>query len=71
MFISRLEKEEMRISIRTLQTQVKELQLLISSLNKPKAPTFKTAEAPWGYKADGTPKKRPGRPRLTMKVGSK
>lgn len=24
-------------------------------------PTIKTAEAPWGYKKDGTPKKRPGR----------
>lgn len=28
----------------------------------------KTAEAPWGYKADGTPKKRPGRaPRKAAK----
>lgn len=26
-----------------------------------KPATIRTAEAPWGYKKDGTPKKRPGR----------
>jgi hypothetical protein len=26
---------------------------------------FRTAEAPWGYKKDGAPKKRPGRPTPT------
>jgi hypothetical protein len=29
---------------------------------KAKTPTVKTAEAPYGLKKDGTPKKRPGRP---------
>lgn len=30
------------------------------TLDKPRKP-HKSAEAPWGYKKDGTPKKRPGR----------
>lgn len=29
---------------------------------KPKKVAKKTEDAPWGYKKDGTPKKRPGRP---------
>ncbi len=73
MFITKAEKEEMRILIRTLQSRVKELELRLSVLEplrlKQKPAIFRTAEAPWGYKKDGSPKKRPGRPIPTMKVG--
>ena len=31
--------------------------------------TFPPEEAPWGYKKDGTPRKRPGRPIRFVKVG--
>lgn len=109
MFISKAEKEELRISVRTLQAKVKELDSLMAGLNerfdrlaayaiKKKArveelegtikgaqeiikesdKTFeaifkkvKTAEAPWGYKKDGTPRKRPGRPIPTVAKGVK
>lgn len=69
MFISSFEKEEMRVSIRTLQAQMvhvmDELRAL-KAADKPKKASkttmFRTDEAPWGYKKDGTPRKRPGRP---------
>ena len=68
MFISNYDKEEMRISIRTLQAQVlhlfEEIKTLKAAKQKPKTRSLilRTDEAPWGYKKDGTPKKRPGRP---------
>ena len=81
MFISKTEKEELRISVRTVQQQNKELQNLIAELNKRldnlsayaerkrrhveelQAAIKETVDAvaPWGYKKDGTPKKKPGR----------
>ena len=71
MFISNYEKEQMRVSIRTLQAQVihlfdeiKELKASKTAMKKP-TPIFKTDEAPWGYKKDGTPRRRPGRPIYT------
>ena len=66
MFISNYDKEEMRISIRTLQAQVlhifEEIKALKAAKQKPKTRSLilRTDEAPWGYKKDGTPKKRPG-----------
>lgn len=66
MFISNHEKEDMRISIRTLQAEmsalIKEFNAFRASKQKssPKV-IFRTEEAPWGYKLDGTPKKQPGR----------
>jgi hypothetical protein len=75
MFITNAEKEDMRISIRTLQAEmsalIKEFNAFRSSKQKP-APKviFRTEEAPWGYKKDGTPKKRSGRPIQTMEVSS-
>jgi hypothetical protein len=66
MFISNYDKEQMRVSIRTLQAQVVHLfdeirELKASRVEKKKSsPIFRTDEAPWGYKKDGTPKKRPG-----------
>ena len=65
MFISNDEKENIRISIRTLQADMAALIKEVNALrvakqkNEPKV-IFRTAEAPWGYKLDGTPKKRPG-----------
>jgi hypothetical protein len=72
MFISNYDKEQMRVAIRTLQSQVTNLIDEIKELKasntvkkvvkKKPAPIFRTAEAPWGYKLNGTPRKRPGRP---------
>jgi hypothetical protein len=60
MFISNHEKDRIRIQIQTLEMQVKNLQLQIGEFLIKKTPALRTAEAPWGYKKDGTPKKRPG-----------
>jgi len=74
MFISNYEKEQLRISIRKMEQELKVLQstvfLLTEKINEKKASKviFKTEEAPWGYKKDGTPRKRPGRPIQPMKV---
>ena len=75
MFISNAEKEDMRISIRTLQAEmsalIKEFNAFRSPKQKP-APKviFRTEEAPWGYKKDGTPRKRSGRPPQAMEIAS-
>jgi hypothetical protein len=76
MFISNYDKEQMRVSIRTLQAQVihlfDELKELKANKVVKKKPMpkliFRTDEAPWGYKKDGTPKKRPGRAIKPMEV---
>jgi len=76
MFISKHEKEEMRISIRALQAQVKHLLDELRELKlsrperKPKSLIVRTEEAPWGYKKDGTPRKRSGRPPQVMEIAS-
>lgn len=72
MFISNYEKEQMRVAIRTLEAQMvhvldelkalKATKIVNKVVKKKPAPIFRTAEAPWGYKLDGTPKKRPGKP---------
>jgi hypothetical protein len=69
MFISSYEKELMRVSIRTLQAQMAQVMDELKTLKAnqkpkraPQVPIVRTGEAPWGYKKDGTPKKRPGRP---------
>jgi hypothetical protein len=71
MFISNYEKNRIRIQIQTLEARVKNLQLQVEELmlNK-KAPALRTSEAPWGYKKDGTPKKRAGRPPQVMEIAS-
>lgn len=62
MFISNYEKEEMRVSIRTLQAEMAALIKEVNALRVAKQKiTISSIEAPWGYKKDGTPKKRPGR----------
>lgn len=74
MFISKTEKEELWLAVRSLQAKVHDLEIetvwLKNKLYKAKPPTLKTEEAPWGYKADGTPRKRPGRTRQTMYVSA-
>jgi hypothetical protein len=74
MFISKKEKEELWLAVRSLQAKVRDLEIeaiwLKNKLYKTKPPTLKTEEAPWGYKKDGAPRKRPGRPAQTMEVAS-
>ena len=68
MFISNDEKQEIQMAISLLKSQVSALCDAIRDINaskpvkekKAKAFIVRTAEAPWGYKLDGTPKKRPG-----------
>lgn len=74
MFISRAEKEEMQLAIRTLQARVRDLEIeATGTKNKvsSKRPAIvKTDDAPWGVKKDGNPRKRPGRPVQTMEVSA-
>jgi competence protein ComGC len=71
MFISNYEKNRIRIQIQTLEAQVMSLQSQVEEfMLKKKAPEIRTAEAPWGYKKDGTPRKRSGRPPQVMEIAS-
>jgi hypothetical protein len=72
MFISNAEKDRIKIDIMSLYTEVKRLHEDIALLNTSLANAAKpliTTDAPWGYKKDGTPCKRPGRKPKFMKVG--
>jgi hypothetical protein len=61
MFISNYEKHQLNMRIASLEIVVSRLEAQIEKLKpKLKPPIFRTDEAPWGYKLDGTPKKRPG-----------
>ena len=63
MFISNYEKHQLNMRIASLEVVVSRLEAQIEKLKpKLKPPIFRTDEAPWGYKKDGTPKKRPGKP---------
>ena len=68
MFISNYEKEEMRISIRTLQAQMVHVMDELKAMKevrdklKTRSLILKTPEAPWGFKKNGSPRKRPCRP---------
>lgn len=75
MFISKTEKEQLWEAVRSLQAKVRDLEIeavwLKNKLHKTKTPFGpKDDSAPWGYKRDGTPRKRPGRAPQTMEVGS-
>jgi hypothetical protein len=62
MFISNYEKHQLQMRIGSLEVIVSRLENQLEKLKpKQKAPIFRTDEAPWGYKKDGTPKKKPGR----------
>ena len=75
MFISKAEKEFFHSTIANLQLRLLNLEHEIGRLKAEvsyKRPTIIANEkAPWGTKKDGTPRGRPGRPRLVMKVGAK
>ena len=63
MFISNYEKHQLQMRISSLEVIVSRLEFQLEKLRpKQKGIIFRTDEAPWGYKKDGTPKKRPGRP---------
>lgn len=69
MFISNAEKHDIQIAINLLKGQiaflldeVKDLKAKKQPKEKGKAFIIRTAEAPWGYKLDGTPRKQSGRP---------
>ncbi len=84
MFISNAEKDSINSSINLIKGQIELLLVEIQELKnrkpvmaikavKPKkayrpSPLVKTAEAPWGYKKDGTPRASPGRklPKITV-----
>ena len=79
MFISNYEKHQLNMRIASLEVVVSrldaQLEALVSSMTikqKPKTRSLllRTDEAPWGYKKDGTPRKRPGRPIQPMEVSS-
>lgn len=74
MFISKAEKESIHLKIRALEARVRDLEIeavwLKNKATKTRNPIIKTEEAPWGFKKDGNPRKRPGRPVQTMEVGS-
>ena len=74
MFISNYEKHQFKMRISSLEVAVARLEAQIEKL-KPRQkpapkPIFKTDEAPWGYKKDGSPRKRPGRKIKPMEVSS-
>lgn len=75
MFISKSEKNFILATIEGLKRRVlnleADLERLTAEFNYKRPPIAASDKAPWGTKKDGSPRKRPGRPRLTMKVGSK
>lgn len=74
MFISKAEKEEIHIKIRGLEARIRDLEIeavwLKNKTTKTRAAIVKTEDAPWGFKKDGNPRKRPGRPVQPMEIGS-
>jgi hypothetical protein len=75
MFISKTEKEQLWQAVQALQAKVRDLEIetiwLKNKLYKSKTPFIAGDEAaPWGYKKDGVPRKRPGRPIQPVEVAS-
>ena len=74
MFISNYEKHQLKMRIGSLEVAISRLEAQIEKMKPKQKPApkaiFRTDEAPWGYKKDGTPKKRPGRPTQIMEVSS-
>jgi hypothetical protein len=74
MFITRAEKEEMQMAIRTLQAKVRDLEIeagwIKNKVSSSRSVIFKTDDAPWGFKKDGNPRRRPGRPLQSMEVST-
>jgi hypothetical protein len=75
MFISKTEKEQLWQAVQALQAKVRDLEIetiwLKNKLYKSKAPAIAGDKAaPWGYKKDGVPRKRPGPSTKVMEVAS-
>jgi hypothetical protein len=74
MFISNYEKHQLKMRIGSLEVAISRLEAQIEKMKPKQKPApkviFRTNEAPWGYKKDGTPRKRPGRPIQPMQVSS-
>jgi hypothetical protein len=74
MFISKAEKNAIQTAIRDLQSRIRDLEIettwLKNKTANKRAVIFRTDDAPWGYKKDGSPRKRPGRPLQSMQVSS-
>jgi hypothetical protein len=74
MFISNYEKNQLKMRIASLEVAIARLEAQIEKLKPKQKPApkliFKTDEAPWGYKLDGSPRKRPGRKIKPMEVSS-
>ena len=73
MFISNTEKYQIRKTIQSLQATISDLlrenETMMQAITdlkykatSSKRPVIRTLDAPWGYKKNGTPRKRPGRP---------
>ena len=74
MFISNYEKNHLKMRIGSLEVAIARLENEINEMQSnqktSRKPIFKTDEAPWGYKKDGIPRKRPGRKIKPMEVSS-
>ena len=66
MFITKAEKNEMQMAIRSLQAKVRDLEIEATwtknKVSNTRNAIIRTDDAPWGFKKDGNPRKRPGRP---------
>ena len=74
MFITRAEKEEIQMKIRGLEARIRDLEIesnrTKNKVSNKRAVIFRTDDAPWGFKKDGNPRKRPGRPIQPMEVSA-
>jgi hypothetical protein len=74
MFISKAEKEEIQIKIRGLEARIRDLEIEATwtknKVSGKRAVIFRTDDAPWGFKKDGNPRKRPGRPLQAMEISA-
>ena len=74
MFITKAEKNEMQMAIRSLQAKVRDLEIEATwtknKVSNKRNAIIRTDEAPWGFKKDGNPRKRPGRPLQAMEISA-
>jgi hypothetical protein len=64
MFISSTEKQQVKLDLADLQARVQLLEQVMGSLKDHLKETSRTLNdpAPYGYRKNGQPKKKPGRP---------
>jgi hypothetical protein len=74
MFITKAEKNEMQMAIRSLQAKVRDLEIEATwtknKVSNKRNAIIRTDDAPWGFKKDGNPRKRPGRPLQAMEISA-